>query len=55
MDKGEKVELVRTFFGQRGGVNFLRFCADIFYGRLLTVNPNLLGSTCLNFTAFVTD
>jgi len=40
---GEGVEPVRTFFGQDGhfsdkkeGVNFLRFCADVFYARPLT-------------------
>jgi len=30
------VEPVRTFCGQReSGVNFSRFCADVFYGRPL--------------------
>jgi len=32
-DKG--VEPVRTVCGQGGGVIFLRFCADVFYGRPL--------------------
>jgi len=32
-----EVEPVLTFFGQGGeGVNFSRFCADVFYGRPLT-------------------
>jgi len=35
MDKGREVEPVRTFCGQGGGVNFLRFRADVFYGRSL--------------------
>jgi len=30
------VEPVWTFCGHRGGVNFSRFCADVFYGRHLT-------------------
>jgi len=35
--KEEGVEPVRTFCGQEGGkVDFLRFCADVFYGRPLT-------------------
>jgi len=38
-DKG--VEPVRTFCRQGGGVNFLRFCADVFYGRPLKINPRL--------------
>jgi len=29
------VEPVRIFCEQRGGVNFSRFCADVFYGRSL--------------------
>jgi len=29
------VEPVRTFFRQGEGVNFSRFCADVFYGRPL--------------------
>jgi len=32
---GRGFEPVRTFFGQGGGVNFLGFCADVFYGRPL--------------------
>jgi len=37
-DKGEGVELVRTFCRRgREGINFTRFCADIFYGRPLMV------------------
>jgi len=34
-DKG--VEPVRIFCGQGGGVTFSRFCANVFYGRPLTV------------------
>jgi len=34
--QGEEVKAVRTFFRQGGGVNFSRFCADVFYGRSLT-------------------
>jgi len=31
--RGRRVEPVRTFFGQGGkGINFSRFCADVFYG-----------------------
>jgi len=36
--RGWGVEPVRTFFGQggrRSNVNFLRFCADVLYGRPL--------------------
>jgi len=42
---GGRVEPVRTFFGQRGGINFSRFCANVFYGRplmnffLILTNP----------------
>jgi len=33
---GEEVEPVRIFFGKGGeGVNFSRFCADVFHGRPL--------------------
>jgi len=31
--RGEGIKPVRTFCGQGEGVNFSRFCADIFYGR----------------------
>jgi len=31
--EGGEVEPVRTFYGQGGGVNFSRFCADVYYGR----------------------
>jgi len=36
--KGGGVEPLRTFCGQRGGVNFSRFCADALYGRPLIAN-----------------
>jgi len=41
----EGFEAVRTFFGQGGreGVNFSRFCADIFYGRPLTKSAPING------------
>jgi len=36
--RGEGVKPVRSFFGQGGGgVNFSRFCADVFYGRSLNI------------------
>jgi len=31
------VEPVQTFCGQGGGVDFSRFCADVFYGQPLTI------------------
>jgi len=31
----ERVESVRKFFGQRGKINFSRFCMGVFYGRHL--------------------
>jgi len=34
--RAREVEPVQTFFGQGGGVNFSRFCADVLYGRPLT-------------------
>jgi len=37
-DKGRRrVEPVRTFSRQGGGVNFSRFCVDLLYGRPLTL------------------
>jgi len=38
MDKGEGVEPVQIFCGQRGGVNFSRFYMDVLYGRPLMPN-----------------
>jgi len=35
LTRGWRVKPVQIFFGQ-GGVNFSRFCADVFYGRPLT-------------------
>jgi len=35
MDKERRVEPVRTICGLGGGVNFSRFCTEVFYGRPL--------------------
>jgi len=39
--RGERVKPVRTFW-TKGGVKFLRFCADVFYGRSLLIVKLLL-------------
>jgi len=47
----EGIEPVRTFLGQEGrGVNFSRFCADVFYGRTVTQNIIIGQSVATFFT-----
>jgi len=46
-----EVELVRTFCGMEKGVNFLRFYADVFYGRLLPSINSMANMTFLLQTA----
>jgi len=45
---GGGVEPVRTFFGQGGGVNYSRFCVDVFYGRSLNVFDSIFISSQLD-------
>jgi len=43
---GDGVDQVLTFCGQGGGVNFLQFCADVFYGRPLSHQHGLQNRFC---------